>query len=127
LIDSQESNFALFEMSKRTNLDIKDTAYLHIIHNLPHPTSRPTTKSTKTTMVNAPKKNISPLSALSYGNFGKSVNPTTSSSESRQERLGGRENPSPWGILQLEMEKEACSGDAKRNAILKQSREREMD
>jgi hypothetical protein len=54
-------------MSKRTNLDIKDAAYLHIVHNLQHPTSRPTTNSTTTTMVNAPKKNFSPLPAGRYG------------------------------------------------------------
>jgi len=54
-------------MSKRTNLDIKDAAYLHIVHNLQHPTSRPITNSTKTTMVNAPKKNFSPLPAGRYG------------------------------------------------------------
>jgi len=53
-------------MSKRTNLDIKDAAYLHIVHNLQHPTSPPTTKSTKTTMVNAPKKKFSPLPAGRY-------------------------------------------------------------
>ena len=57
----------MFEMSKRTNLDIKDAAYLHIVHNLQHPTSRPTTNSTTTTMVNAPKKNFSPLPAGRYG------------------------------------------------------------
>jgi len=54
-------------MNKRTNLDIKDAAYLHIVHNLQHPTSLPTTKSTKTTIVNAPKKNYSPLPAGRYG------------------------------------------------------------
>jgi len=54
-------------MSKRTNLDIKDSSYLHIVHNLQHPTSRPTTNSTKTTMVNAPKNNFSPLPVGRYG------------------------------------------------------------
>jgi len=54
-------------MSKRTNLDIKDAAYRHIVQNLQHPTSCPTTNSTKTTMVNAPKKNFSPLPAGRYG------------------------------------------------------------
>jgi len=54
-------------MSKRTNLDIKDAACLHIVHNLQHPTSRPTTKSTQTRMVNAPKKNYLPLPAGRYG------------------------------------------------------------
>jgi len=33
-IDGQESSFALFEMSKRTNLDIQDAAYLRIAHDL---------------------------------------------------------------------------------------------
>jgi hypothetical protein len=66
-MDSQEIDFALFEMSKRTNRDIKDAAYLHIIHNFQHPTSRPTTKSTKTTMVNAPKQHVSPHPAGSNG------------------------------------------------------------
>jgi hypothetical protein len=54
-------------MSKRTNLDIKDAAYLHIAHNLQHPTSRPTTKSTKTTRVNASKKIFSPHPVSRYG------------------------------------------------------------
>jgi len=67
LIDTQESGFALFEMSKRTNLDIKDAVYLDIVLYLQHPTSRPTTNSTKTTMVNAPTKNFSPLLAGRYG------------------------------------------------------------
>jgi len=50
-------------MSKRTNFDIKDSACLHIVHNLQHLTSRLTTQSTQTTMVNAPKKNLLPLPA----------------------------------------------------------------
>jgi uncharacterized protein with WD repeat len=54
-------------MSKCTNFDIKDAACLHIVHNLQHPTSHPTTKSTELTMVNAPKKDFSPLPAGRYG------------------------------------------------------------
>jgi len=50
-------------MSKRTNFDIKDSACLHIVHNLQHLTSRLTTQSTQTTMVNAPKNNLLPLPA----------------------------------------------------------------
>jgi hypothetical protein len=46
-------------MSKRSNFDIKEASYLHIVHILQHPTSCPTTMSTKTTMVNAQKKNFS--------------------------------------------------------------------
>jgi hypothetical protein len=57
----------LFKMSKHTNLDIKDAACLNIVHNLPHPTSRPTTKSTQTTMVNVPNWNLLPLPAGRYG------------------------------------------------------------
>jgi uncharacterized protein with WD repeat len=58
-------------MSKGTILDIKNVAYLHIVHNLQHPTSRPTTKSMKTTMVNALKKNFSPLPTGRYGKWKK--------------------------------------------------------
>ena len=53
-------------MSKRTNLDVRDAACLHIVHILQHPTSRPTTKSTQTTIVNAPNKIFSPLPAGKY-------------------------------------------------------------
>jgi hypothetical protein len=61
-------------MRKRTNLDIKDAAYLHIVHNLQHPTSRPTTKVTKITMVNAPTKNFMPLPV---GRYSKSTKCST--------------------------------------------------
>jgi len=54
-------------MSKRTNFDIKDAACLHIVYNLQHQKSRLTTQSTQTTMVNAPKKNFSPLLAARNG------------------------------------------------------------
>jgi len=54
-------------MSKRTNLDISDAAYLHIVHYLQHPTSRPTTNSTKTPIVIAPRKNFAPLPVGRYG------------------------------------------------------------
>jgi len=53
-------------MSKRTNLDIKDAACIHIVHILQHPTSRPTTKSMQTTIVNTPKKNLLQLPAGKY-------------------------------------------------------------
>jgi len=61
-------------MSERTNLDIKNAACLHIIHVLQHPTSRPSSKSMQTTMVNAPKTNFSPLQA---GKYGKSTQRST--------------------------------------------------
>jgi len=52
---------------KHTNLDIKDAACLYVVHILQHPTSRPSTKSTQNAMVNALKKNLSPLPAGKYG------------------------------------------------------------
>jgi len=70
-------------MSTRTNLDIKDTAYLYIVQNLQHPTSRLTTNSTKTTMVNTLKKNFSPLRA---GRYGKSKKRST---QRRQQAIAG--------------------------------------
>jgi hypothetical protein len=83
-------------MSKRTNLDIKDEACLHYVHILQHPTSRPTTKSRQTTMVNAPKKNVLPLPAGKYGKSTKrstqrrhQVNEGTSSLEAERVRALG--------------------------------------
>ena len=66
-IDSEKADFAWFKMIKRTNLDIKDTACLHIVHILKDWTSRPTMKSTQSTMVKAPIKNVSPLPTGHYG------------------------------------------------------------
>jgi len=56
---------------KPTNLDIKDAACLHVVYILQYPTSCPTTSSTRDTMVNAPKKNLSPLPAGKYGKLTK--------------------------------------------------------
>jgi len=53
-------------MSEHTNLDIKDAACLHIVHMMQHPTSRPTTKSMHTSMLNDLKMNISPLQVGKY-------------------------------------------------------------
>jgi len=58
-------------MSKRTNIDIDDATCLHIVHNLQHPTSRPTTNSTQTIIANATKKNLSPFPAGRYGKSSK--------------------------------------------------------
>jgi len=57
-------------MIKHTNFDIKDAACLHIVHISQQPSSRPTTKSTQPSLVNAPTKNLSPLPA---GKCGKST------------------------------------------------------
>jgi len=113
-------------MSKRTNLDIKDAACLHIVHNLQHPTSRPTTKSTQTTMVNAPKQNFSPLPA---GRYGKSTKRSTLRRHHANEGKSGLERIEPehlghcaaWDPI------EACGRETTRNALLTQWREREMD
>jgi len=65
--DGQNADFGSFLSMKHTNLDLQDAAYIHVVHILQHPTSHPTTMSTHDTMVNAPKKNISPLPAGKYG------------------------------------------------------------
>jgi hypothetical protein len=57
----------LFELIKPTNLDLNDAAFLHVVYFLQHPTSRPATRSTQDTMVNAPQKNLSSLPAGKYG------------------------------------------------------------
>jgi len=68
------ADFATFKFIQCTNYDIKDTACLHVVHFLQPPTSRPTTKSTQDTLVNAPRKNLSPLLA---GKFSKlTLHPT---------------------------------------------------
>jgi len=59
---------------KPTNLDIKDSACLHVVHILKHPTSCPTTRSTQNTPVNALKKNLSPLPS---GKYSKSTEKST--------------------------------------------------
>jgi len=82
------TDFALFKMSKHTNLDIKDAAYLHIVHNLQHPTSRATRKSTKITMINAPKKIFTPLPA---GRYGKSTKHSTKRRHQANEGKSGLE------------------------------------
>jgi len=56
--DGQNADFTLFELIKCTNLDLKDSACLHVLHMVQHPTSGPTTRSTHVTMVNTPKKNF---------------------------------------------------------------------
>jgi hypothetical protein len=75
-------------MSKGTNLDIKDAAYLDIVHNLQHPTSHPTTTSTKIRMVNARKKNFTPLLA---GRYSKSTTGSTARRHQANEAKSGVE------------------------------------
>jgi hypothetical protein len=61
----------LFKLIKHIILDIKDTASLHIVYILQHPTSHPTTKSTQNTVVKAVKKNFLPLLEGKYGKLTK--------------------------------------------------------
>jgi len=75
-------------MSKCTNLDIKDAAFVHIVHNLQHPTSLTTTKSTKSTIVNALKKNCLRLPA---GRSSKSTNWSTQQRPEANESKSGLE------------------------------------
>jgi len=75
-------------MRHRTNLDIKDAACLHIVHILQHPTSRPITKSTQTTMVYAQKLDFSPLAA---GKYGKSTQWSTQQHHQANEGKSGLE------------------------------------
>jgi len=65
--DSQNADFALCVLITHTNLDINNTACLHVVHNLEHPTSRLKTKSSQYTRVNAPKNNLSPIPVGKYG------------------------------------------------------------
>jgi len=61
--DGQNTHFALFKLIKHTNFNLKDAACLLVGHILQHRTSRPSTKWTQNTMVNEPKKHLSPLPA----------------------------------------------------------------
>jgi len=93
-------------MSERINLDIKDAAYLHIVHNLQYPTSRPITKSTQTRMVNAPNKNFSPLPS---GRYSKSTKRSTKRHQPANEGKSGFEAArvralGAWGSLRSKKE-----------------------
>ena len=88
-------------MSKRTNLDITDAACFHIVHNLQHPTSRLTTKSTQTTMVNAPEKNFSPLPAGSYCKLTKRSTQQSHQANKGKSGLKGRRVRALGALLSL--------------------------
>jgi len=47
----------------------------------------------------------------------QSFNMPTSSSDWRQRWSGGRQSPSPWGIAQLAIQNEVCSGQTSGNTI----------
>ena len=52
---------------------------------------------------------------------------TMSSSKYKQERLGSRTGPSPWSIVQLAIQIEACGTQTTKNSLLKQRSQGEMD
>jgi len=100
-------DFALFKMSKHTNLDIKDAACLHIVHNLQYPTSRPTTKLTPTTTVRARNNDSLPLLAGKYGN--RQSRPPNDVIKRMKARVAWKQKESePLGIAQLATQNKAC-------------------
>jgi hypothetical protein len=74
------------DLIKHTNLDIKDSACLHVVHILQHPTSCPTRRSTHNTKVNALRKSFSPLPA---GRYGKSSNKSSRGNHQANEKTSG--------------------------------------
>jgi len=78
-------------------------------------------------MVNALKKEHFATYGRQIKQIDKAVNQTTSSSDSSLERVGFRECPSPWGMAQLQIQKEACGRETTRNILVKQRRKRNMD
>jgi hypothetical protein len=79
--DGQNADFALFELIKPTNLDIKYAACLHVVHFLQHLTSRPTTWSTQDTMANGLKKNLSPQLAPKIWQIDETIHTMISSGQ----------------------------------------------
>jgi len=65
--ESQISEYELFILIKRTNIDIYYTACLDMVHIFQHPTFCPTTRSTHDRMVNALTKYFSPIPPGKYG------------------------------------------------------------
>jgi hypothetical protein len=66
------------------------------------------------------EKELFTTSAGQLGQIDKAIYPTMSSCARRQQRLGGRKSPSPWRIVQLHIQQEACGGEHTRNTLLKQ-------
>jgi hypothetical protein len=123
-IGSQKADFPWFKMITRSNLYIRDAACLQIVHILQQPTSCPKPKSKPTTMVNTLKKNYLPPPA---GEMEKAVHTTLSSSEGMPEQLRTRLHPSPRGIAQSAIQKEACGRETMRNSHQNICREREIN
>jgi len=114
-------------MSKHTNLDIKDTACLHIVHNLQCPTSCPTTKSTRSTMLCALKKNFPPLPEGQY------LQSTKRSAQRFHQLNEGKSNLESEGVRalgalrSLRSKKKLAAEKWQETQLFKQWRGREMD
>jgi hypothetical protein len=65
------TDFAVFKLIKRTNLDLEEAACLHVVHFLQHPALQPTSRSTQDSLFNAAKKKLWPLLAGNYATLTK--------------------------------------------------------
>jgi len=92
--DGQNTEFAMFTLIKRTNLDIKDTPCLHMVHILQHPTFLTITVNMKYNC-RCSEKEPFPSPSRPIWQIDKAVHMTTSSSEWREGRVGGRNGRSP--------------------------------
>jgi hypothetical protein len=57
----------------------------------------------------------------------ETLHPAMSSCQTRHEKLGCRNSPSPWGIVQLAIQTKACGRETTRITLLKQRRETAID
>jgi hypothetical protein len=108
--------FYYVQVVEMYNLDIKDSACLHVVHSLQHPISHPTTRTTQDKMGNAPKNKHFSTCGGPLQQLNNEVHMSTSSSEWRQEPHGGRTGTSIGSIAQLPIYKESASGEKTGNA-----------
>jgi len=64
--NGRNADFTLFKLNKHTMLDMADTACLHVVHILQHPTSRRTSNSAEHTIDAALNINLLPLQVYNY-------------------------------------------------------------
>jgi len=106
----------------------------HKRHSLPpycswHETSNilPDNKVNANNNDQCPKKEHFNTSGGQIWQMDRAVYRTTSTREWRQEPLRSKQSPSPWGIVQLAIQNEACARKTMSNTHFKQSSKREMD
>jgi hypothetical protein len=106
-------------MSKHTNLDLKEQlpSILSISCNIQHLAQQQSQRKLQWSIL---QKDVMATSSGQIRQIEKAVNPMTSSNKWRHERFQGRKSPSAQGITPLKNQKEACSGETTRNALLKQ-------